>query len=142
MRRPPRSWLTPTLLIVFSAAPALAQVEDTFKLSAAYSQQTDSNLFRLPADANVTALIGKSSAAEQISITSLGLNVNKAYSLQRFELNLNLIDYQYQNFSYLSFAAHNYSAAWRWALTPRLHGNFTSERKETLNSFSDYQGFS
>ncbi|MDO9197557.1 XrtB/PEP-CTERM-associated polysaccharide biosynthesis outer membrane protein EpsL [Rhodoferax sp.] len=142
MQQPLRSWLTPALLVVFSSAPALAQVEDTFKLSAAYSQQTDSNLFRLPAGANVTALIGKPSAAEQIGITSLGLNVNKAYSLQRFELSLSLIDYQYQNFSYLSFAAHNYNAAWRWALTPRLHGNFTSERNETLNSFADYQGFS
>lgn len=141
MQRPPRSWLTPALLVVFSSAPALAQVEDTFKLSAAYSQQTDSNLFRLPAGANVTALTGKPSAAEQISITSLGLSFNKAYSLQRFELNLGLIDYQYQNFSYLSFAAHNYDAAWRWSVTPRLHGNLTTERTETLNSFADYQGF-
>jgi exopolysaccharide biosynthesis operon protein EpsL len=141
MRVQPRSWLTAALLVGFSSAPAWAQVADTFTLNAAYSRQTDSNLFRLPADANVNALIGKSSAAEQIGITSVGFNLNKAYSLQRFELDLNLVDNQYQNFSYLSFTAHNYNAAWRWSVTPRLHGNLTTGQRETLNSFTDYRGF-
>ena len=136
-----RSWLCAALLVVFSSAPAWAQIEDTFKFNAAYSRHSDSNLFRLPAGVDANTLIGKSSAAEQIGITSLGFNFNKAYSLQRFELNLSLIDYQYQNFSYLSFAAHNYDAAWRWSLTPRLRGNFTTARNETLNSFADFQGF-
>ena len=106
----PLSWRAAALCIMFSSAPAWAQVQDTFKFNAAYSRQSDSNLFRLPAAAN---------AAEQVGITSLGFNFNKAYSLQRFELNLSLIDYQYQNFSYLSFAAQNYNAAWRWSLTPQ-----------------------
>ena len=128
----PLSWRAAALCIMFSSAPAWAQVQDTFKFNAAYARQSDSNLFRLPAAAN---------AAEQVGITSLGFNFNKAYSLQRFELNLSLIDYQYQNFSYLSFAAQNYNAAWRWSLTPRLRGNFTTVRNETLNSFADFQGF-
>lgn len=134
-------WLTPALLLVHGAAPARAQGEDTLKFNAGHTQLSDSNLFRLPASANVSALIGKPSAAEQIGITSLGLRLNKAYSLQRFELDLNLIDYSYQNFSYLSFTARNHDAAWRWRLTPRLHGNLTTDRKETLNSFADYQGY-
>ena len=136
----PLSWLAAALCVMFSSAPAWAQVQDTFKFNAAYSRQSDSNLFRLSAD-DVNAGIGKSSAAEQVGITSLGFNFNKAYSLQRFELNLSLIDYKYQNFSYLSFAAQNYNAAWRWSLTPRLRGNVTTVRNETLNSFADFQGF-
>ena len=128
----PLSWLAAALGVMFCSAPAWAQVQDTFKFNAAYARQSDSNLFRLPAAAN---------AAEQVGITSLGFNFNKAYSLQRFELNLSLIDYQYQNFSYLSFAAQNYNAAWRWSLTPRLRGNVTTVRNETLNSFADFQGF-
>lgn len=135
------SWRVWALLAVFGTAPAWAQAQDTFKVNAAYSLQSDSNLFRLPASANVIAAIGKSSPAEQISVTSLGFSVNKAYSLQRVELAVNLIDYQYQNFNYLSFAAHNFDAAWRWSLTPRLHGSLTANRVETLNSFADYQGF-
>jgi exopolysaccharide biosynthesis operon protein EpsL len=69
----------------------------------------------------------------------VGLSLNKAYSLQRIELDINLVDYKYQNFDYLSFTARNYNAAWRWALTPRLNGNFTTDRAERLNSFADTQ---
>lgn len=138
----PRSfWLAPAVLLLCGAAPAWAQIEDSFKLSTGYALQSDSNLFRLPAGAPLDALIGKASAAEQIGITSLGLKLSKAYRLQRFELDLSLIDYRYQKFNYLSFTAQNYAAAWHWGLTPRLRGTLSTERKETLNSFSDYQGF-
>ena len=122
-----------------STAAAWAQDSDTFQLKASAALSTDSNLFRLPANANTSALIGKSSAAEQIASTTVGLSLNKAYSLQRIELDLNLVDYKYQNFDYLSFTARNYNAAWRWALTPRLRGNLTTDRTERLNSFADNQ---
>jgi exopolysaccharide biosynthesis operon protein EpsL len=128
-------------LLLSGAAPAWAMVGDTFTLNAAYTRQTDSNLFRLPAGANVNALIGKSSAAEEIGSTSLGFNLNKAYSLQRLELSVNLINNQYQNFNYLDYTARNYRAAWRWSVTPRLHGSLSTDRQETLNSFADFQGF-
>ena len=118
-----------------------AQDQDVFKLTAGYSLQTDSNLFRLPAGVDPTALIGRSSAADQIGVTRLGLKLNKPYSLQRFELNVGLEDYSYQNFNYLSFTAVNAGAAWRWSLTPRLRGNLTFDRMETPNSYLDYQGF-
>ena len=119
----------------------IAQDQDVFKLVAGYSLQTDSNLFRLPAGVDPTALIGRSSASEQIGVTSLGLKLNKLYSLQRFELNAGIEDYRYQNFNYLSFTAVNVGAAWRWSLTPRLRGNLTYDRRETPNSYLDYQGF-
>lgn len=137
----PHPSLIAALLALYGSAPAWAQAEDTFRFSAAYSQQTDSNFFRLPAGLDSNALIGKPSAQEQIGITSLGFHVNKPYSLQRFELNLGLVDYRYRNFSHLSFSAHNYDAAWRWSLTPRLRGNLTSTRTETLSNFADYKGF-
>lgn len=110
-------------------------------LTAGYTVQTDSNLFRLPSGANTQALIGKDSAAEQIGVTTVGFGLNTYQSLQKFEFDVNLVDYKYQNFNYLSFTASNYNAAWRWALTPALTGNFTSARKETLNSFSDYTSY-
>ena len=99
--------------------------------------QTDSNLFRLPAGANTQALIGKSTAAETIGVTTVGLGFNTSHSLQRLELDLNLINYQYKNNDYLSFTAENYRAAWRWALTPRFTGTLSTDRQESLNSFSD-----
>ncbi len=133
-------WLVSLCPLVLSwTASAWAQAGDTVTLSAAYTQQTDSNLFRLPDSANVNALIGRPDASENISITSLGININKAYSLQRFELSLNLVDTKYQSFSYLDYVARNYDAAWRWSITPHLHGSLSTSRNETLNSFADYQ---
>jgi exopolysaccharide biosynthesis operon protein EpsL len=125
------------LLTWLSSAPAWAQEPPALTISGGYSVQTDSNLFRLPAGANTLALIGKSTGAETIGVTTLGLGFNTSYSLQRLELDLNLINYQYKNNDYLSFTAENYRAAWRWALTPRFTGTLSSDRQESLNSFSD-----
>ena len=119
---------------------AHAQTTDTLTLTAAASAAQDSNLFRLPSNANLPALIGRDSASDQIAITSVGVNVNKDYSLQRVELNLTLANYRYQNFSFLNSTSNNYNAAWRWSVTPRLRGNLTTERKESLNDFTDVRG--
>ena len=128
------------LCLLLGTAPARAQKQDTVMFKASYALQTDSNLLRLPAGANTQALLGTDSADERIDVTTLGLSFNKAYSLQRIELDLSLVDYAYQNFSGLSFTARNYSAAWRWSLTPRLYGSLSTDRNEAPNSFSDYQG--
>ncbi len=133
----------PSLLAVLAAAPTAYadKDEDGLLLSAKYSLISDSNLFRLPGNADTTALIGRTSAAEQIGVTSLGFRARKNYSLQRLELDLNLVDYSYSNFGYLNFTSGSYGAAWRWSLTPYLRGNLTFDRKEVPNSFTDYQGF-
>ncbi len=138
-----RKYLLPVLpLLALGATTASAQnaLPDTpLTLRAAYSMQNDSNLFRLPSGAALPA--GKSSMAEQISLTTVGVNFATTQSLQRFELDASVVDNHYQNYDYLSFTATNYAAAWRWALTPRLTGNLTAARQETLNSFADFQGF-
>jgi len=137
---------TPTCLVygmlLCCSATAWAQTEDPLTLVASYAIQTDSNLFRLPASANTQALLGTSDASEQIGIGSLGVNFKTRQSLQQFELSASFIDYQYQRFGYLSFTATNFDAAWRWSVTPRWRGSLTATRKETLNNFADYQGFS
>lgn len=120
---------------------AAAQDPDTFKIYAGYALQTDSNLFRLPDGADTAAFIGRSSGSEQIGVTTLGLRLNKPYSLQRFEIDANMVDYRYQNFNYLGFTATNLAAAWRWSVTPRLRGNVIYARTEAPTSYLDYQGF-
>ena len=129
------------MLLMLDGGQALAQSDDTLKLKIESALRFDNNLFRLPADANLEALLGTSSAAEKIDIHSLSLNFSTTLSLQKFELSASLTNYRYQNFSYLSFVAHSYNAAWRWALTPSLRGNLGSQRQQTLNSFADYRGF-
>lgn len=132
-----RYWLAPsTLLLLWSTAPAWAAQEDEppFKLNAGYSWLSDSNPLRLPADPNAIARTGIPSTDDQIGISTLGFSFNSKQSLQQFELDVNLVDYKFQNFTARNFTAHNYAAAWRWAVTPRLHGNLTTDRKESLNT--------
>lgn len=123
------------------APAAHAEGSDLFTFSAASVMAQDSNLFRLPSNANLPALIGSDSASDQITITSVGVKLSKDYSLQHIELDWNLANYHYQNFSFLNSTANNYSAAWRWSFTPRVRGNLTTDRKETLNDFVDVRGY-
>ena len=127
--------------LAFASLQCWAQQDSPLVLNASYALQTDSNLFRLPSAADTQALVGRSSAAEQIGATTLGLRFATTQSLQKFEFNASIVDYHYQNFDYLNFVATNYDAAWRWSLTPQFTGSITSQRVETLNSFADYQGF-
>ncbi len=60
--------------------------------------------------------------------------------MQKLDLAVSLVDSQYQTFDYLNNLSYNYNAALHWGLTPSMYGNFTSSRKETANSFSDYLG--
>lgn len=133
--------LISALLAVHAMAPAWAQEDPGFKFKADYTLVSDSNLFRLPAGANVLALTGRASASEQISVYGAGVSYRGSYSLQRLELDLSLRENRYQHFDYLNHTAANYKAAWRWSLTPRTHGTLSHDRSETLNSFADYQTF-
>jgi exopolysaccharide biosynthesis operon protein EpsL len=129
------------LLLAVASPRVMAQSESPITLRFAYSMQVDSNLFRLPTGAKAQALVGRADASEQIGATSLGLSFKTRQSLQQFELSALMVDYQYQNFSYLSFTASNFDAAWRWSVTPRLHGSLTARHTETLNNFADFPGY-
>ena len=129
------------IALLMGAGTAHADAQDTLNLTVGASLMHDDNLFRLSSDANPQALLGTSQKSDTIRVTTVGLKFAKDYSLQRFELEASLIDYRYKTFDYLDFTASNYAAAWRWALTPRLKGNFTRNRTEALNSFTDYSNY-
>ncbi len=133
-------WLTLATMASLPCSNAVAQSADTLKLKLESALRFDNNLFRLPASANAEALIGKPSAAEKVDINSLSLVFSTSLSMQKFELSASVAKYGYQNFSYLSYVAHSYNAAWHWALTPSLQGNLGSQRQETINDFADNQG--
>ena len=130
--------LLPLLIIV---ERAWADADDTFNVTGGVSVVHDDNLFRLPSGTDANAVLGKSTKADDITVSSVGFKLNKPYSLQRFELEVNAVDTRYRTFDYLNFTAVNYAAAWRWSVTPYLHGNLTSSRKQELNSFVDYTDY-
>lgn len=102
---------------------------DTLTLNVGAGLTRDDNLFRAPEGREVS---------DEIRTTTLGLRFNKAYSLQRFYVDAQLIDYRYRDNSYLDFTGKNLNAAWAWKLTPSLYGNLSTSRTESLNSFVDY----
>ena len=129
------------IALLMGAGTAFADAQDTLNLTVGMTMMHDDNLFRLSSDANTQALLGTSQRSDTIRATTVGLKFAKDYSLQRFEFETNVVDYRYQTFDYLDFTATNYAGAWRWALTPRLRGNFTRNRTEALNSFTDYHNY-
>lgn len=114
---------------------------DTFSVLTGVSVQHDDNLFRLASDADTRAILGGSTRADTITVSSLALRLDKSLSLQRFELEAGLEDHRYATFDYLDFTAANYSAIWHWSVTPELHGRLSSTHRESLNSFVDYTGY-
>jgi len=138
----PRLALLAALLPMLLMTPhARADADDTVKVTVGATVVHDDNLFRLSSSADPNVVLGKPTKGDDITISSLALKLNKPYSLQRFELEASLVDYRYRTFDYLNFTALNYAAAWRWSVTPFLHGNLTSDRAQTLNSFSDFTGY-
>ena len=120
-------------------AQASADDPNTVKLLAAQALLHDSNLFRLSNLADPQRVLGRNSTAETIGITTLGLQLDKVYSLQRWELDLSVVDYRFSNFGNRNFTAKNHNASWRWAATPRLRGNLSTRGSQTLGNFADVQ---
>lgn len=129
------------LLCGLWAGAAAADEFDTFNVQAGSTYLHDSNLFRLSSSADPNVVLRAPSSSDTLSVNSLGVTLNKPYSLQRFELGASFVDYRYKNFTFLNFSAFNYNGAWRWSLTPRLRGNATATRSETLNTFADFRSF-
>lgn len=118
---------------------AKADELDTLQFRVGEALHYDSNVFRLSDSVNTQNIIGTSSRSDTFAVTTVGVKVDKPYGLQRFELDVNADHYNYKNFSTLNFTAINYAAAWRWSLTPALHGNFTTDRQEFIDNTADVQ---
>jgi len=145
-----RRWLgIPALLCLslitqYAAAQALGpavQPGDTFSVTAGTTFLYDTNIFRLNPQIPPALVTGKDTRADQVITTTATLNVNKLYSLQRFEINASLVDNRYHNFDYLDFLGKNGTATWHWSLTPYLYGRLTGNHREALQNFADITGF-
>lgn len=101
---------------------------DTLLWRAGLQWQHDDNVFRQP-DAQARS--------DQLRVSTLGLSLNKPWSLQRLEIDLDLAAHRYERYGALDFTALNYTGAFQWALTPRLRGQLRADRREYSDLFSD-----
>jgi len=77
-------------------------------------------------------------SSDVIRNETVGVKLDKGYSLQRFTIDATVTNYNYRNNSYLDYTGKNLNAGWAWSLSPRLYGNFTASRVDALNSFIDF----
>ncbi|NTV70825.1 MAG: DUF560 domain-containing protein [Azonexaceae bacterium] len=110
---------------------------DVVNLSAAVTMMHDNNMFRLAPSVN-PANYGLDGRSDTITMTSVGLNLNKTIGLQQLIGNISFVDSSYQRNSYLDFQALNYDGKWLWAAGTRWTGELSLDRAETLNTYSDY----
>lgn len=126
----------------FYCAPSLADKADTLNASVSETVVRDDNLFRAPdGTAPMLATRGITARGDTIHAGSLKLNLDKNISLQHFHAGADVTDYRFGVFSFLDYRSKGFDARWDWALTPQLYGKFSTERTQSLNSFSDYRGY-
>lgn len=123
--------------VLVHAPAAVANEGDVVNLSAAVTMMHDNNMFRLAPNAN-PANYGLEGRSDTITMTSLGLNLNKMVGRQQLIGNISFADTSYKRNSYLDFLALNYDGKWLWAVGTRWTGELSLDRAESLNTYSDY----
>ena len=131
--------LLPIAMLTFSSFSVFADELDTLQFRVGENIVRESNVFRLSDSTNAQTLLGNSNRSDTIAITTLGVKLNKSYSLQRVELDVSAEDHHYSRYSKLNFNALNYLGAFRWSVTPFLYGNITANRRDYVDTFADVQ---
>jgi exopolysaccharide biosynthesis operon protein EpsL len=144
--RPSRRFRTLAVAgLALVAAFAHADAGDTLNFIAGTTIRNDDNLFRLPSGlspAAVQFLLGKPDTADQVRIGYVGIQLDKAYSLQKFHLEATASTYRYQTYDRLNFEAFDYAGSWNWNLTQHLSGRLSVDHKQTQASFASSTNYS
>ncbi len=120
-------------------ARTFAQATDGLQLAFGASAQHDSNVFRLP-DTVEPQSIGRPGKSDTVNSGYVGVRLNKAYSLQRFQLDVTKTAYRHEKFTQLDFDALSYRGAWLWHFTPHVSGALSADHSESAVPFSDFVG--
>lgn len=118
-----------TLATMIMAAPAvmaqMARVVDTnqegLHFQGRLGVEHDSNVLRVGAGGE---------ESDTAYTAGVGLTYNKQFSLQRIRANIQADAWRYADHSELNFNTLNYALAWDWAVTPRLRGTVSADRRQ------------
>jgi exopolysaccharide biosynthesis operon protein EpsL len=121
--------------------PAYADAEDTLNFLVGASLYRDDNVFHLAPGLDPHSVGLTAGRSDTVRSGQLGLRIDKAWSLQRVQLDAATSNNRYSNYSYLSYNANTYRGAWLWQLTPRLTGTLSADRQQSLVNYADYRNF-
>jgi exopolysaccharide biosynthesis operon protein EpsL len=117
----------------------VAQILEPLHVAVGAAATHDSNVFRLPQSVDPES-VGRPGRSDTVRSAYVGLRLDKAYSLQRLQLDVTETAYRYDTFTQLDFDALNYRAAWLWQLTSRLSGTLSADHVEAAVPFYDFEG--
>lgn len=132
--------LGPLATVLLAPLPAAALFNDRVEVFAAENVTYDSNVFRLSPSLDPRTTIGHDQRSDWISTTSVGVNLDVPYSLQRFQASYAWFTNRYNRFSELDFDGHVGRAAWLWSVTPHLTGDVGYTDTQTLANFANILG--
>lgn len=116
-----------------------ADEADAFNFNLNQSIMHDSNVFRLPNDVSLQSQIGTDLRADTITITSVGVVMDKLLGRQRLRADLNASHVRYAQFNFLDYDGSGINGAWNWVLGNRWHGEVAFARNKSLTGFSDFR---
>ena len=128
------------LAVALAFAPsAFALYNDRVELFADEAFNYDSNVFRLSKNVDPVPITGSSRKSDDWLTTTVGINVDVPWSLQRFQLNYSLSDLRYQHFKELDHHAYQFRGDWQWAVRRELTGDTGYAQQQNLASFANIQ---
>lgn len=126
--------------VLLSPLPSWALWEDKLELFAQENITYDSNVFRISGKIDPNLAINSGGKSDTIFTTAVGFNLDVPWSLQRLQVSFAYLDSRYRNFTDLDHRGHVGSAAYLWAITPRLTGELGYREQQDLASFANIQG--
>jgi exopolysaccharide biosynthesis operon protein EpsL len=132
-------------LIMFLACLASgsshADSDDAINFAVGANLRHEDNLFRLPSGSPPPNPGSGNSASKSdlLSTVYAGIRVDKAYGLQRFQLDVTATQYRYRDNDYLNFSAVDYRGAWLWSVSPRLTGTVSADKTSELTSYANLE---
>ena len=122
-------------------APTAHAQERLVTLRLGYAVTWDDNVFRVPDDVTDPEIgRGNAGRSDRFSTASVGLSLNKAFSLQRILLDVAAAAVRYDKFSSQDQDPFGYRGAWQWQLTQRMSGTLSASRDETRVPIEDIEG--
>lgn len=97
----------------------------------------DDNVFRFSSPTIANAAFGSPETSDVIKRLDFGADVNVRLSRQNVNLNVGIIDSQYNRFDLLDNTAKSYRLTWGWRLGNDVYGSLSKSKSESIAGFSE-----
>lgn len=123
----------------FPAYPKPADDGDNWDFTVSGGLTHDSNLFRLPDDADTASILGTTRRSDTIRRLGAGVHGKVPVSRQNIRLDVDVDNYQFQEFGFLDYTGHDASILWDWEAGKLWDGKVGYEHRRYLSSFATLQ---